>query len=159
MRNAGVYVQRPRWIRRHRTRALAGCCTSPVRISPFFNPCGDHSIFCLTHFPQVTTKGPNLATRRRAPQSAHAVGFAASDPAWVRRSNDLGARRLRSHTHVSGRCRRQEWRSSTITVEPQRASRPFDADREGSVMARSGFYARILETRSGAAQYFWRGGG
>ena len=140
----------------HRVRASAGSRTierehkallegGPRKISPFFIPSAIINLAAGQVSIRFGAKGPNSATCTACSASAHAIGDAfeiiqrgAADVDDCRRlgggDHADGHRRLR---RACGRCRR-------ATTSPQRASRPFDKDRDGFVVG-EGAGVLILE--------------
>jgi 3-oxoacyl-[acyl-carrier-protein] synthase II len=106
----------------------------PRRISPFMIPMlilnMASGLFSIYH----RLKGPNLATCSACATSAHAIG-----EAW--RNIKMGAAKVMfaggaeasiSRLGIAGFCAMKAL--STRNDDPQRASRPFDAERDGFVM-------------------------
>ena len=107
----------------------------PSRVSPFFVPsmvpnmaAGDVSIF-------NNLKGPNCATATACAAGAHAIAYAAMN---IQRGDAIamiagGAEAPLVHVAISGF---NVMRAiSTRNEDPKAASRPFDRDRDGFVMA------------------------
>jgi 3-oxoacyl-[acyl-carrier-protein] synthase II len=106
----------------------------PRRISPFFIPASIINLAAGQVSIRLGAKGPNSATCTACSASAHAIG-----DAWeVIRRNDAdvmiagGADAAITEMGVGGFAAMRAL--STRNDEPERASRPFDKDRDGFVM-------------------------
>jgi 3-oxoacyl-[acyl-carrier-protein] synthase II len=116
----------------------------PARISPFFVPMMMANATAGTIAMQFGWTGPNLCTATACAASAHAVGEAAR---LIRDgSADVvltgGTEACIAPTAVSAFARMTAL--STRNDDPEHASRPFDADRDGFVMG-EGAAALVLE--------------
>ena len=106
----------------------------PRRISPFFIPASIINLAAGQVSIRLGAKGPNSATCTACSASAHAIG-----DAWeVIRRNDAdvmiagGSEAAITEMGVGGFAAMRAL--STRNDEPERASRPFDKDRDGFVM-------------------------
>jgi 3-oxoacyl-[acyl-carrier-protein] synthase II len=129
----------------------------PRRISPFFIPAAIINLAAGQVSIRFGAKGPNSATCTACSASAHAIG----DAFEIIKRNDAdvmiagGSEAAITPMGVGGFAAMRAL--STRNDEPQRASRPFDKDREGFVMG-EGSGVIILEElefarRRGAAIY------
>ena len=129
----------------------------PRRISPFFIPAAIINLAAGQVSIRFGAKGPNSATCTACSASAHAIG----DAFEIIKRNDAdvmiagGSEAAITPMGVGGFAAMRAL--STRNDEPQRASRPFDLDREGFVMG-EGSGVIILEelefaTRRGASIY------
>ena len=117
----------------------------PRRVSPFFIPivignmaAGQVSIF-------TGAKGPNLATTSACASGTHAIGYAFSEILLDRADVMIcgGVESVMTPTAVAGFCSMKAL--STRNDEPEKASRPFDKDRDGFIMG-EGCGMLLLET-------------
>jgi len=117
----------------------------PRRVSPFFIPivignmaAGQVSIF-------TGAKGPNLATTSACASGTHAIGYAFSEILLDRADAMIcgGVESVMTPTAVAGFCSMKAL--STRNDEPEKASRPFDLDRDGFIMG-EGCGMLLLET-------------
>jgi 3-oxoacyl-[acyl-carrier-protein] synthase II len=110
---------------------------SPRRLSPYFIPktltnmTGGHISL------RYGTKGPLLSPSSACAASCHAVGDAYN---YIRMGYaDVmlagGAEAAVNHLSIGGFARMKALSSSTVEDDPEKASRPFDADRNGFVIA------------------------
>ncbi len=129
----------------------------PRRISPFFIPAAIINLAAGQVSIRFGAKGPNSATCTACSASAHAIG----DAFEIIKRNDAdvmiagGSEAAITPMGVGGFAAMRAL--STRNDEPQRASRPFDRDREGFVMG-EGSGVIVLEelefaTRRGASIY------
>ncbi len=129
----------------------------PRRISPFFIPAAIINLAAGQVSIRFGAKGPNSATCTACSASAHAIG----DAFEIIRRNDAdvmiagGSEAAITPMGVGGFAAMRAL--STRNDEPQRASRPFDKDRDGFIMG-EGSGVIILEelefaTRRGASIY------
>jgi 3-oxoacyl-[acyl-carrier-protein] synthase II len=129
----------------------------PRRISPFFIPAAIINLAAGQVSIRFGAKGPNSATCTACSASAHAIG----DAFEIIKRNDAdvmiagGSEAAITPMGVGGFAAMRAL--STRNDEPERASRPFDMDREGFVMG-EGSGVIILEelefaTRRGASIY------
>ena len=129
----------------------------PRRISPFFIPAAIINLAAGQVSIRFGAKGPNSATCTACSASAHAIG----DAFEIIKRNDAdvmiagGSEAAITPMGVGGFAAMRAL--STRNDEPQRASRPFDKDRDGFVMG-EGSGVIILEeleyaTRRGAQIY------
>ena len=123
----------------------------PRRISPFFIPASIINLAAGQVSIRLGAKGPNSATCTACSASAHAIG-----DAWeVIRRNDAdimiagGSEAAITEMGVGGFAAMRAL--STRNDEPERASRPFDKDRDGFVMG-EGAGIVILEELEHARQ-------
>jgi 3-oxoacyl-[acyl-carrier-protein] synthase II len=129
-------------IEREHSKLLAG---GPGRISPFFIPAAIINLASGHISIRYGAKGPNSATATACSASAHAVG----DSFRMIQHGDTevmicgGAEAAITPMGVGGFAAMKAL--STRNDEPERASRPFDADREGFVMG-EGAGILILES-------------
>jgi 3-oxoacyl-[acyl-carrier-protein] synthase II len=106
----------------------------PRRISPFFIPAAIINLAAGQVSIRFSAKGPNSATCTACSASAHAIG----DAFEIIRRNDAdvmiagGSEAAITPMGVGGFAAMRAL--STRNSEPQRASRPFDKDRDGFVM-------------------------
>src|SRR5688500_11154088 len=118
-------------IEREHKALLAG---GPRRISPFFSPAAIINLAAGQVSIRFGAKGPNSATCTACSASAHAIG----DAYEVIRRNDAdvmiagGSEAAITEMGVGGFAAMRAL--STRNDEPERASRPFDKDRDGFVM-------------------------
>jgi 3-oxoacyl-[acyl-carrier-protein] synthase II len=129
----------------------------PRRISPFFIPASIINLAAGQVSIRFNARGPNLATCTACTASAHAIGEAYE---IIRRGDaDImiagGSEAAITPMGVGGFAAMRAL--STRNDEPQRASRPFDKDRDGFIMG-EGSGICILETldsarRRGASIY------
>ena len=85
---------------------------------------------------QSGAKGPNFAVvQRLRDRRARARRGRRDDPARRRRRDDRRRRRGADHAHRPGRVRLDARALARATTSPTRASRPFDAERDGFVLA------------------------
>ena len=129
-----VYRLRHRRIRHHRARHKALLEGGPRRISPFFIPASIINLAAGQVSIRLGAKGPNMATCTACSASAHAVGDSfeivkrgAADVMWVG-----GSEAAITPMGVGGFAAMRAL--STRNDEPERASRPFDKDRDGFVI-------------------------
>jgi 3-oxoacyl-[acyl-carrier-protein] synthase II len=131
--------------------------SGPRRISPFFIPAAIINLAAGQVSIRFGAKGPNSATCTACSASAHAIG----DAFEIIRRNDAdvmiagGSEAAITPMGVGGFAAMRAL--STRNDEPQRASRPFDKDRDGFIMG-EGSGVIILEelefaTRRGASIY------
>jgi 3-oxoacyl-[acyl-carrier-protein] synthase II len=119
-------------IEREHSALLAG---GPRKISPFFIPSAIINLAAGQVSIRFGAKGPNLATCTACSASAHAVG----ESFEIIRRGDAdamiagGSEAAITPMSVGGFGRLQAL--STRNDEPQRASRPFDRDRDGFIIA------------------------
>ncbi len=129
----------------------------PRRISPFFIPAAIINLAAGQVSIRLGAKGPNSATCTACSASAHAIG----DAFEIIKRNDAdvmiagGSEAAITPMGVGGFAAMRAL--STRNDEPQRASRPFDRDRDGFVMG-EGSGVVVLEelefaTRRGATIY------
>jgi 3-oxoacyl-[acyl-carrier-protein] synthase II len=129
----------------------------PRRISPFFIPAAIINLAAGQVSIRFGAKGPNSATCTACSASAHAIG----DAFEIIKRNDAdvmiagGSEAAITPMGVGGFAAMRAL--STRNDEPQRASRPFDKDRDGFIMG-EGSGVIILEelefaTRRGASIY------
>ncbi len=129
----------------------------PRRISPFFIPAAIINLAAGQVSIRLGAKGPNSATCTACSASAHAIG----DAFEIIKRNDAdvmiagGSEAAITPMGVGGFAAMRAL--STRNDEPQRASRPFDKDRDGFVMG-EGSGVVVLEelefaTRRGATIY------
>jgi 3-oxoacyl-[acyl-carrier-protein] synthase II len=129
-------------IEREHSKLLGG---GPGRISPFFIPAAIINLASGHISIRYGAKGPNSATATACSASAHAVG----DSFRMIQHGDAevmicgGAEAAITPMGVGGFAAMKAL--STRNNEPERASRPFDADREGFVMG-EGAGILILES-------------
>jgi len=129
-------------IEREHSKLLAG---GPGRISPFFIPAAIINLASGHISIRYGAKGPNSATATACSASAHAVG----DSFRMIQHGDTevmicgGAEAAITPMGVGGFAAMKAL--STRNEEPERASRPFDADRDGFVMG-EGAGILILES-------------
>ncbi|UJR80656.1 beta-ketoacyl-ACP synthase II [Sandaracinus amylolyticus] len=121
----------------------------PRRISPYFIPAAISNLAPGHVSMRYGFKGPNYTTTSACSSGAHAVGEAFR---WIQRGDiDVavagGAESTISGLGVGGFTAMRAL--SERNDEPQRASRPFDRDRDGFVMA-EGAGVMILEERERA---------
>ena len=121
----------------------------PRRISPFFIPASIINLAAGQVSIRFNARGPNLATCTACTASAHAVGEAVE---IIRRGDaDVmiagGSESAITPLGVGGFAAMRAL--STRNDEPERASRPFDKDRDGFVMG-EGSGILILETLESA---------
>ena len=121
----------------------------PRRISPFFIPASIINLAAGQVSIRFNARGPNLATCTACTASAHAIGEAFE---IIRRGDaDImiagGSEAAITPMGVGGFAAMRAL--STRNDEPQRASRPFDKDRDGFVMG-EGSGICILETLESA---------
>ena len=125
----------------------------PRRISPFFIPASIVNLASGYVSIRTGAKGPNSATATACTTSAHSIGDSYQDhPARRCRCHDL--RRHRSLHHPMGVGGFAAMRAlSTRNDEPERASRPWDKDRDGFVMGEGAGILMLeeLETAQGSA--------
>ena len=106
----------------------------PRRISPFFIPAAIINLAAGQVSIRFSAKGPNSATCTACSASAHAIG----DAFEIIRRNDAdvmiagGSEAAITQMGVGGFAAMRAL--STRNDEPQRASRPFDKDRDGFIM-------------------------
>jgi 3-oxoacyl-[acyl-carrier-protein] synthase II len=135
-------------IEREHTSLMEG---GPRRISPFFIPSAIINLAAGHVSIRFGAKGPNLATCTACAASAHAVG----DSYHIVRRGDAdvmiagGAEAAITQLAVGGFGSMRAL--STRNDEPQRASRPFDKDRDGFVIG-EGAGILILEELEHARQ-------
>jgi 3-oxoacyl-[acyl-carrier-protein] synthase II len=116
--------------REHRALIQGG----PRRISPFFIPAAIINLAAGQVSIRVSAKGPNSATCTACSASAHAIG----DAFEIIRRDDAdvmiagGSEAAITPMGVGGFAAMRAL--STRNDEPQRASRPFDKDRDGFIM-------------------------
>jgi 3-oxoacyl-[acyl-carrier-protein] synthase II len=133
-------------IEREHSKLLAG---GPGRISPFFIPAAIINLASGHISIRYGAKGPNSATATACSASAHAVG----DSFRLIQHGDAevmicgGSEAAITPMGVGGFAAMKAL--STRNNEPERASRPFDADREGFVMG-EGAGILILESLENA---------
>jgi len=135
-------------IEREHTALLEG---GPRRISPFFIPAAIINLAAGQVSIRLGAKGPNLATCTACAASAHAIGEAYE---MIRRGSvDAmivgGSEAAITPMGVGGFAAMRAL--STRNDEPERASRPFDKDRDGFVIG-EGAGILILEELEGARQ-------
>ena len=123
----------------------------PRRISPFFIPASIINLAAGQVSIRFNARGPNLATCTACTASAHAIGEAYE---IIRRGDaDImiagGSEAAITPMGVGGFAAMRAL--STRNDDPQRASRPFDTDRDGFVMG-EGAGICILETLESAQQ-------
>ena len=118
-------------IEREHTKYLEG---GPGKISPFFIPAAIINLASGHVSIRYGAKGPNSATATACSASAHAVGDAFKiDSARRRGSDDRGgAEAAITPMGIGGFAAMRAL--STRNDEPERASRPFDAERDGFVV-------------------------
>jgi len=133
-------------IEREHTKLLQG---GPGKISPFFIPATIVNLAAGHISIRFGAKGPNSATATACSASAHAIGDACK--IIERGAADVmicgGAEAAITPLSVGGFASMRAL--STRNHEPQRASRPFDAQRDGFVIG-EGAGILILETLDGA---------
>src|SRR5687767_3800589 len=118
-------------IEREHKAVLAG---GPRRISPFFIPAAIINLAAGQVSIRFGAKGPNSATCTACSASAHAIG----DAYEIIRRNDAdvmiagGSEAAITEMGVGGFAAMRAL--STRNDEPERASRPFDLDRDGFIM-------------------------
>jgi len=123
----------------------------PRRISPFFIPASIINLAAGQVSIRFNARGPNLATCTACTASAHAIGEAFE----IIRSGDAdimiagGSEAAITPMGVGGFAAMRAL--STRNDEPDKASRPFDKDRDGFVMG-EGAGICILETLESARQ-------
>jgi len=116
--------------RQHRALIEAG----PRRVSPFFIPMMIIDMSAGLAAMRFGFKGPNFATVSACASSAHAI----ADAARMIEHGDVdvmlagGSEATITETSLAGFCANQAL--SSRNDEPERASRPFDRDRDGFVM-------------------------
>jgi 3-oxoacyl-[acyl-carrier-protein] synthase II len=121
----------------------------PKRISPFFIP-GMILNLAAGHVSILTgAKGPNLALATACATGTHAIGesFRMIREGYADAMIAGGTEAVITSLAVGGFCAMKAL--STRNDEPQRASRPFDAERDGFVMG-EGAGILILEEREAA---------
>jgi 3-oxoacyl-[acyl-carrier-protein] synthase II len=121
----------------------------PRRISPFFIPASIINLAAGQVSIRFNARGPNLATCTACTASAHAIGEAYE---IIRRGDaDImiagGSEAAITPMGVGGFAAMRAL--STRNADPQRASRPFDKDRDGFIMG-EGSGICILETLDSA---------
>jgi 3-oxoacyl-[acyl-carrier-protein] synthase II len=148
--SVGVYISSGiggfQTIEREHLELLKG---GPRRISPFFIPASIINLAAGQVSIRFNARGPNLATCTACTASAHAIGEAYE---IIRRGDaDImiagGSEAAITPLGVGGFAAMRAL--STRNDEPQRASRPFDKDRDGFVMG-EGSGICILETLDSA---------
>ncbi|MDD8042383.1 MAG: beta-ketoacyl-ACP synthase II [Verrucomicrobiota bacterium] len=117
----------------------------PKRISPFFVPMMIANMGAGVVGIETGAKGPNLATVSACASGAHALGEAMNLLRCGRAEVMLsgGAEAAVSPSGIGGFCALRAL--SQRNDEPERASRPFDKDRDGFVMG-EGAAMLVLET-------------
>ncbi|WP_405220548.1 beta-ketoacyl-ACP synthase II [Lentisalinibacter sediminis] len=107
----------------------------PRRISPFFIPGAIINMISGHVSIMHGLTGPNLAVVTACTTSTHSIGLAARSVAWGDADVMLagGAEYATTPLGLGGFCAARAL--STRNDEPQRASRPFDRDRDGFVLA------------------------
>lgn len=133
-------------IEREHTALMTG---GPRKVSPFFIPASIINLASGWVSIRTGAKGPNTATCTACATSAHAVGDAYR---LIQRGEaDVmlagGSEAAITPLGVGGFCSMRAL--STRNDEPQRASRPFDRDRDGFVMG-EGAGVLVLEERQHA---------
>jgi len=121
----------------------------PSRVSPFFIPMMIGDIAAGQVSMKFLAKGPNFATVSACASGAHAIGEALR--ALQKNDADVmmagGSEATITPMAMAGFCSMKAM--STRNDEPERASRPFDKERDGFVMGEGSGIA-ILETLSHA---------
>lgn len=123
--------------------------SGPKRVSPFFVPSSIINMISGHVSIDLGLTGPNLATVSACTTSAHSLGMAYR----LIQAGDAdvfvagGAERGSSPAGMAGFC--QARALSTRNDDPQAASRPFDRDRDGFVLA-DGAAALVLESLESA---------
>jgi 3-oxoacyl-[acyl-carrier-protein] synthase II len=116
----------------------------PMRVSPFFVPMMMANATAGTVAMQFGWTGPNLCIATACAASAHAIGEAAR---LIRDGSADVAMTGGTETCLTGTAISAFARMTALSTrndDPQRASRPFDADRDGFVMG-EGASALVLE--------------
>ena len=109
--------------------------SGPRKISPFFVPGSIINMISGTLSIQFNFKGPNLAVTTACTTGTHNIGLAARLIAYGDADAMVvgGAEMATSPVGLGGFCAARAL--STRNDDPQRASRPFDADRDGFVLS------------------------
>ena len=109
--------------------------SGPRKISPFFVPGSIINMISGTLSIQFNFKGPNLAITTACTTGTHNIGLAARLIAYGDADAMVvgGAEMATSPVGLGGFCAARAL--STRNDDPQRASRPFDADRDGFVLS------------------------
>jgi len=129
----------------------------PGRVSPFFVPMMICDMASGVVAIKLGAKGPNYATVSACASAAHAIGEAARKIQYGEADVMVAGGSEAAVTSVSVSGFAAARALSTRNDEPQRASRPFDAERDGFVMG-EGAGAVVLEelenARSRGAEIF-----
>ncbi len=121
----------------------------PRRISPFFIPAMILNLAAGHVSMRFGARGPNLAVATACATGTHAVGesFRLIREGYADAMITGGTEAVITPLAVGGFCAMKAL--STRNDEPERASRPFDADRDGFVMG-EGAGILVIEERDGA---------
>ena len=124
----------------------------PGRISPFFVPMMISNIASGQVSMRLGAKGPNYSTVSACASGSHAIGNAFR---WIKYGDaDVmiagGAEAAITPMSVGGFCSMKAL--STRNEEPQRASRPFDSDRDGFVLGEGSGVVVLEELNHAAAR-------
>jgi len=121
----------------------------PGRVSPFFIPMMIANMASGQISIRFNLKGPNFATVSACASGAHAIGEAFDSVRWGRADLMVcgGAEATLTKLCFAGFC--AEKAMTTRNDEPTRASRPFDAERDGFVMG-EGAGMLVLESEDHA---------
>lgn len=129
--NVGVGLGGIHTIETYHTKLMQ---SGPGRMSPFFIPLLIANMAAGQVSIATGAKGPNLCTTTACASGTHAIGYAFTDIALGRADAMIcgGAEGTISPLGVSGFTAAKAL--STRNDDPERASRPFDKDRDGFVM-------------------------
>lgn len=118
--------------------------SGPRRVSPFFVPSAIINMIAGNLSIRYNLQGPNLALTTACTTGAHSIGLAARLIAWGEADVMLagGAEMATTPVGLGGFCAARAL--STRNDDPQRASRPWDRDRDGFVLS-DGAGVMVLE--------------
>ena len=129
-----LHRQWHRRVRRHRARAQSSARGRPRRRSPFFIPATIVNLASGQSVDSLRSQGAERRHRTACTTSAHAIGDVVPDhPARRRRRDDRRRHRGGDHSPRRRRVLRHA-RALARNDDPERASRPFDHDRDGFVI-------------------------
>ena len=125
-------------IQTHEEQSLTLAEKGPKRISPFYVPMMICDMAAGMISMKLGAKGPNYATVSACASSAHAVGESARKIQYGEAEVMITGGSEASITPISVAGFSAAKALSKRNDEPQRASRPFDAERDGFVMSEGG---------------------